>query len=89
MDSRARRVLGPVSGPGQAHRGARRGCIGTAAGGGARPRKVQVDIEEELGDMVFTLAAFANVMGLSLERGTERAIAKYDGRDSTAWKVGN
>jgi NTP pyrophosphatase (non-canonical NTP hydrolase) len=54
---------------------------------GLRPKKVDVDVEEELGDLLFTLAAFANVMGLSLQRGTERAIAKYDSRDSAAWRA--
>lgn len=52
---------------------------------GLRPRNVEVDIEDEIGDLLFTLAAFANVMNLDLEQSVTRAMQKYQRRDAEAW----
>ena len=53
---------------------------------GLRPRKVEVDLEGEVGDLLFTLAAFANVTGIDLDRSIVKTIEKYDVRDSKAWQ---
>jgi NTP pyrophosphatase (non-canonical NTP hydrolase) len=53
---------------------------------GLRPRKVEVDLEGEVGDLLFTLAAFANVNHLNLAHAVRKTFAKYDVRDSHAWQ---
>lgn len=54
---------------------------------GLRPRKAETDLAGEVGDVLFTLAAFANVNGLDLETCLEQVFEKYDIRDSEAWKA--
>ncbi len=51
-----------------------------------RPRKVEVDLEAEVGDLLFTLIAFANVNGIDLERAIAKTIEKYNIRDSQDWQ---
>ncbi len=53
---------------------------------GLRPRKTEVDLEGEIGDLLFTLAAFANVNNLSLSASIDKTMDKYQVRDSQAWK---
>ena len=53
---------------------------------GLRPRKENVDLGGEVGDLLFTLAAFANVNGLKLSECLARVLEKYQIRDSRAWK---
>ena len=53
---------------------------------GLRPRRGEVDLEAEVGDVLFTLVAFANVNGLDLETCLRKVFDKYDIRDSAAWK---
>lgn len=53
---------------------------------GFRPRKVDVDLAGEVGDMLFILAAFANSQGMDLGECLEQVLAKYQARDSAAWK---
>ncbi|MFZ1535844.1 MAG: MazG nucleotide pyrophosphohydrolase domain-containing protein [Chromatiaceae bacterium] len=53
---------------------------------GLRPRKEHVDLGDEVGDLLFTLAAFANVNGLKLSDCLAGALSKYDIRDSADWK---
>jgi len=53
---------------------------------GLRPRKENVDLGGEVGDLLFTLAAFANVNGLKLSDCPGRVLEKYQIRDSRAWK---
>ena len=53
---------------------------------GLRPRKSEVDLEGEVGDLIFTLAAFANVNGIKLSESIDKVIKKYQVRDSQAWK---
>lgn len=54
---------------------------------GLRPRKVEVDLEGEVGDLLFTLIAFANVNGIDLEQAIAKTIEKYDIRDSEDWQA--
>lgn len=56
---------------------------------GLRPRKVEVDLEGEVGDLLFTLAAFANVTGIDLDRSIGKTIEKYDVRDAKDWQANN
>lgn len=53
---------------------------------GLRPRKASVDLGSEVGDLLFTLAAFANVNGLQLSDCLAQVLDKYQIRDSQAWK---
>lgn len=53
---------------------------------GLRPRKTEVDLEGEVGDLLFTLAAFANVNGIQLDSALNKVLDKYQIRDSAAWK---
>lgn len=54
---------------------------------GLRPRKSVTDIEEEVGDLLFTLGAFANIHKLDLEAAFSRVLDKYAERDLRAWKA--
>ena len=56
---------------------------------GLRPRKADVDLGGEVGDLLFTLAAFANVNDLKLLECLETVMEKYQVRDSQAWKDKN
>ncbi len=53
---------------------------------GFRPRKVDVDLGAEVGDLFFILCSFANQQGLSLASCFEQTMAKITTRDSQAWK---
>jgi len=53
---------------------------------GLRPRHHDVDVAGEMGDLLFTLAALANVCDIELDRSFEGVLAKYNDRDSVAWK---
>jgi len=53
---------------------------------GLRPRKEETNIEEEVGDLLFILCAFANRLGVDLEKCLDQTLMKYDRRDSAAWK---
>ena len=53
---------------------------------GLRPRKTEVDLGSEVGDLLFTLAAFANVNNLQLSDCLGQVMEKYQIRDSQAWK---
>lgn len=53
---------------------------------GLRPRKVEVDLEGEIGDLLFTLAAFANVNNIDLEQSLRKVMTKYDLRDVADWQ---
>jgi NTP pyrophosphatase (non-canonical NTP hydrolase) len=54
---------------------------------GLRPRKTDVDLGSEVGDLLFTLAAFANLNGLQLEHCFQQVLDKYQVRDSADWKT--
>lgn len=53
---------------------------------GLRPRKTQVDLAAEVGDLLFTLAAFANANNIRLADSFQSVIHKYTLRDGDAWK---
>lgn len=53
---------------------------------GLRPRKVEVDLAGEVGDLLFTLAAFANATGIDLKECFAQALKKYNVRDAHAWQ---
>ena len=53
---------------------------------GLRPRRAEVDLELEVGDVLFTLAAFANRNNIDLDQALRRVLAKYDLRDSADWQ---
>ncbi|MBC7543140.1 MAG: transcriptional regulator [Candidatus Sericytochromatia bacterium] len=53
---------------------------------GFRPRKVDVDLGGEVGDLLFVLCSFANQQGLSLDACFTQVMAKITARDSQAWK---
>lgn len=53
---------------------------------GYRPRKVEVDLEGEVGDLLFILASFANQQGISLTDAFDKTMTKITRRDSQAWK---
>lgn len=46
-----------------------------------KPAEEGGDIENEMGDIIFTLACIANGLGLDLQRGFDRAMDKCYGRD--------
>lgn len=52
-----------------------------------RPRRVRTDLGQEVGDLFFTLCAFANKSGIDIGEKFEEVIRKYDARDSAAWKA--
>ena len=53
---------------------------------GLRPRKTETDIEGEIGDLLFTLAVFANITGVKLDQAIAKVLEKYNVRDSAAWR---
>ena len=53
---------------------------------GLRPRKSTSNVEEEVGDLLFPLAAFANASGIRLEDALSKVMAKYESRDGPAWR---
>ena len=53
---------------------------------GLRPRKTEVDLASEVGDLLFALAAFANVNDIKLSESIDKVMDKYQIRDSQAWK---
>ncbi len=58
-------------------------------GRGLRPRSTPTDLDAEVGDLLFTLVAFANVLGIDLDACIQRTIQKYSDRDGAAWKANN
>ena len=54
---------------------------------GLRPHKTSVDLEAEVGDLLFTVMAFANVHQINLQAVLQRAMAKYEARDKQAWQT--
>jgi NTP pyrophosphatase (non-canonical NTP hydrolase) len=53
---------------------------------GLRPRPANVDLPAEIGDLLFTLACFANIFEVNLEQALRDTLKKYNERDSEAWK---
>ncbi len=44
------------------------------------------DVEDEIGDLIFTLACLANSLNLDMDRGFQKAIDKYRDRDKDRWE---
>ena len=53
---------------------------------GLRPRKVEADLRDKVGDLLFTLAACANAAGIDLEESIGKVSCKYDVRDAQDWQ---
>ena len=53
---------------------------------GLRPRESDTEVAEEVGDVLFTLAAFANARKINLQDTIEQVLAKYEERDGEAWR---
>jgi NTP pyrophosphatase (non-canonical NTP hydrolase) len=54
---------------------------------GMRPRPQASNLFEEVGDLLFTLAAFANLQKIDLDRSIEQVIEKYQQRDLKDWEA--
>jgi NTP pyrophosphatase (non-canonical NTP hydrolase) len=52
---------------------------------GLRTGRDELNVADEIGDLLFTLAAFANVNGLSLGDCVDGVLEKYQTRESTEW----
>lgn len=55
---------------------------------GEKPKKANEDentIEDELGDLIFVLACFANSLDIDLSASFERSITKIETRDKDRW----
>jgi NTP pyrophosphatase (non-canonical NTP hydrolase) len=52
---------------------------------GLRSSRENLDLADEIGDLLFTLAAFANVNGLHLGDCVNGVMEKYQTSDSTEW----
>ncbi len=44
------------------------------------------DVEEELGDVLFTLACIANALNLDMQRGFDATMDKIKTRDKDRWE---
>ena len=52
----------------------------------AKPEEAIVDLEEELGDMLFTLTCMANAEGVDLTKAFERKMEKVNNRDANRFE---
>ena len=52
---------------------------------GLRSGRDKLELADEIGDLLFTLAAFANANGLRLGDCINGVMEKYQTRDSTEW----
>ncbi|WP_405101839.1 nucleotide pyrophosphohydrolase [Oceanobacillus sp. FSL H7-0719] len=55
---------------------------------GEKPKKItekEKTIEDELGDIMFVLACFANSLDIDLSESFERSITKIETRDKNRW----
>lgn len=51
-----------------------------------RPREESIDLETELGDILFTVICFANAHDISLEQALLTTLEKYRKRDKAKWQ---
>lgn len=56
---------------------------------GLRPRPSNTDLAGEIGDLLFTIAALANVSKIDLDDSFMKTMAKYRSRDREAWRKEN
>ncbi len=52
----------------------------------AKPEEAIVDLEEELGDVLFTLTCMANAEGIDLTKAFERKMEKVNNRDTSRFE---
>jgi len=52
---------------------------------GLRTGRDELQLADEIGDLLFTLAAFANVNGLRLGDCVDGVLEKYQTKESTEW----
>lgn len=53
---------------------------------GLRPHTTTMDLEAEIGDVLYTVMAFANAREISLDQALARVLQKYEQRDQQAWQ---
>jgi len=53
---------------------------------GLRPHDSTVDLEAEIGDVLYTVMAFANARQIRLDQALARVLQKYEQRDQQAWQ---
>ncbi|MBI5734145.1 MAG: nucleotide pyrophosphohydrolase [Candidatus Kerfeldbacteria bacterium] len=56
---------------------------------GPKKKKInetEAELADELADIVFTVVAMANSMGIDLDKAFGRVMAKYYGRDQNRWE---
>lgn len=46
----------------------------------------KADLEEELGDVIFSLTCLANSLDLDMDRGFEKVMGKLNSRDKDRWE---
>jgi NTP pyrophosphatase (non-canonical NTP hydrolase) len=46
----------------------------------------EVDLEEELGDVIYTVASLANSLHLDLDRAWKKVMKKLNTRDKDRWE---
>ena len=61
------------------------GELATTLQQGLRTGRDKLNMADEIGDLLFTLAAFANVNGLRLGDCVNGVMEKYQTRESTEW----
>lgn len=44
------------------------------------------EIEDEIGDIIFTLTCLANSLNIDMDRGVKKVIDKYNNRDKDRWE---
>lgn len=54
---------------------------------GMRPRPQRSNLLEEVGDLLFTIAAFANVQKIDLDKAIQHVLTKYQERDLADWEA--
>ena len=48
--------------------------------------EVKSDLEEELGDVIYTIVCLANSLGLDLDRAWKKVMTKISTRDADRWE---
>ena len=54
-----------------------------------KPEETSKSLEEELGDLFFSIICLANYYKIDLEKAFEKVIKKYDKRDRDRWTLKN
>jgi len=51
-----------------------------------KPTEDKADLEEELGDVIYTVVCLANSLGLDLDRAMGKVMKKINSRDKNRWE---